>query len=89
VIHVYSSGKNRDGGWSVLEKELGNGVCHDVKFHLDGVEFDDWTHFVAADALVLSKSTFSYVPALFATGEVYFAQSYWSPPLAHWKTFKA
>jgi hypothetical protein len=88
VIHVFSSGRNRDGGWTVLEKELGD-ACREVVFHLDGVEFDDWAHFVAADALVISKSSYSYVPALFASGDVYFPASFWHLPLAHWKHFKA
>jgi hypothetical protein len=54
---------------------------------LDKYEFDAWAHFVVADALVTSRSTFSYVPALFAKGKVY-APQWGHAPLSHWYSFR-
>jgi hypothetical protein len=83
-IHVFSSGKNSEG-WSTLQSV--NDTCGSVSFHLDKYEFDAWAHFVAADALVTSRSTFSYVPALFAKGKVY-APQWGHAPLSHWYSFR-
>eukprot|EP00591_Stephanopyxis_turris_P007348 CAMPEP_0195507214 /NCGR_PEP_ID=MMETSP0794_2-20130614/709_1 /TAXON_ID=515487 /ORGANISM="Stephanopyxis turris, Strain CCMP 815" /LENGTH=473 /DNA_ID=CAMNT_0040633823 /DNA_START=197 /DNA_END=1615 /DNA_ORIENTATION=- len=75
IVHVFSSGKNTDGGWEEIEN-IG-GKCGSIIFHLDEYEFDTWAHLVAADSLVISKSTFSYVPALISGGDVYFPHDYW------------
>lgn len=82
-VHVFSSGKNEES-WSVLEQV--NDTCACVSFHLDVFEFDAWAHFIAADAFVTSRSTFSYVPALFAGGDVY-APEWGHEPLKIWNSF--
>jgi hypothetical protein len=88
-IHVFSSGKSRDGNWSVLEKVGSNDECRSVAFHLDEDEFDTWAHMVAADVLVMSESTFSIIPAILSTGEIHFPEEYfWGTSLSHWHRFR-
>lgn len=82
-IHVYSSGRNEEG-WATLEKV--KDTCASVEFHLDEYEFDAWAHFVAADTLITSRSTFSYVPALIARGHV-IAPEWGHAPLKFWSSF--
>ena len=65
-VHIFSSGLNRDGNWTELEQGIGKDTCRSIQFHLDEYEFDTWAHLVTADALVLSKSAFSYAPVLFS-----------------------
>jgi hypothetical protein len=87
-VHVFSSGKNRDGNWSVLEKVGSNDECRSVAFHLDDDEFDTWAHMVAADALVMSKSAFSVIPAILSAREVHLPGEYWGIRLSHWHSFR-
>ena len=101
-IHVFSSGENGDGKWSVMEdlarssrnnehqnssQQQSSPVCANVYFHLDELEFDSWTFFIAADALVISPSTFSYIPALIRRDNVYFPRKYWHPALSSFTIF--
>lgn len=86
TVHIFSSGKNRDGNWTELENVAD--TCNNVIFHLDEYEFDTWAHFVFADELVLSKSTFSYVPALISAAKVHSPDDSWHIPLPHWKIFR-
>lgn len=82
-VRVFSSGLNKDGNWTTLEALSEH--CGNVTFHIDEHEFDSWTFMVRSDALVLSKSSFSYVAALLqTTGEVYCQRS---PRLSHWNLF--
>jgi hypothetical protein len=114
-IHVFSSGPNRDGDWSIMES-IGqmntiNNIsiidndddsnmttpsssssslpppCAGVYFHLNEIEYDSWTFMIAADALVISKSTFSYVPALIRYRNVYMPLRYWYPNLPSFHVF--
>jgi hypothetical protein len=85
IIHIFSAGNNADGGWADLEKATD--VCGTMVYHLDEVEFDTWTHFAAADEFVMSKSTFSYVPALFAAGHVHYPSDYWFGRLGDWSQY--
>ena len=82
-IHVFSEGDNEEG-WKALEQV--SDTCGSVSFHLYENEFDVWAHFVAADAVVTSRSTFSYVPALISGGEIY-APEWGHAPLEHWHAF--
>ena len=106
-IHVFSSGPNRDGDWSMMERlalprrnddnhQSGGGgqqqlqqspICANVYFHFDELEFDSWTFFIAADALVISPSTFSYVPALIRHDNVYYPRKFWHPVLSSFTIF--
>jgi hypothetical protein len=42
-----------------------------------------WAHFIKADILITSKSTFSMVPAFFNRQCVIY-QPHWNAPLPHW-----
>jgi hypothetical protein len=105
-IHVFSSGPNRDGNWSIMEQlaqptttvdENGNTttpsttvtppICSNVYVHVDEVEFDSWTFMIAADALVISPSTFGYVPSLIRYDNVYYPKKFWHPVLSSFNIF--
>jgi hypothetical protein len=101
-IHVFSSGPNRDGNWSKMEQLAepvpvdGNdnnknstipSICSNVYVHVDEVEFDSWTFMIAADALVISPSTFGYVPSLIRYDDVYFPRKFWHPVLSSFNIF--
>ena len=98
-IHVFSSGPNRDGSWSNMEQLAqatpadGNDnniippICSNVYIHLDEVEFDTWTFMIAADALVISPSTFGYVPSLIRYDNVYSPRRFWHPMLSSFIIF--
>ena len=86
-VHVFSSGPNRDGNWNSLQNLKKTYNCTSVSFHFDELEFDTWAHMVVADALIMSKSSFSEIPALLSRGDVYFPKGYWHPRLAHWNVF--
>ena len=81
-IHVFSNGNNTDGNWDTLSAVTD--TCASIQFHIDEPEFDTWAHFVAADALVISKSsTFGIVPAYMNAGEVYDTAKI-TTALSHW-----
>ena len=92
-IHVFSSGKNLDGNWSTLESLAteegadGGARCASVSIHLDEHEFDSWTHMITADAFIMSKSSFSLIPAALSGGEVYYPHSFWHFQLSWFHTF--
>ena len=100
-IHVFSSGPNRDGNWSMMEAlaqatttVYGNDnsttiapICSNVYVHVDEVEFDTWTFMIAADALVISPSTFGYIPSLIRYDNVYFPRKFWHPVLSSFIIF--
>lgn len=81
---IFSSGVNKDGNWSTMERL--SEICMNVTFHIDEYEFDSWTYMVAADTFVMSQSSFSYIPALLRTGEV-FTQWGSGAKLSAWKQF--
>ena len=91
-VHIFSSGKNTDGNWNVLTSVADGGApggCRSVSVHLDEYEFDTYAHLVSADALVLSKSTFSHVPALLnVRGEIHIP-TYYHLCLPGWREFDA
>jgi hypothetical protein len=62
-------------------------ACANVFFHLDELEFDSWTFMIAVDALVISPSTFSYVPALIRYDNVYVPKKFWHPRLSSFVLF--
>lgn len=85
-VHIFSSGKNRDGNWDALRSV--SDECGEVKLHVDEYEFDTWAHFVTADVLVLSRSSFGYVPALMNEGTVHFPFGFLHLRLPHWRRFR-
>jgi hypothetical protein len=56
--------------------------------HLDAPMVDSWLAMMSADILVISKSSFSYVPALLSRGVVFFTP-FWHMPLGHWVSTSA
>ncbi|WP_143593741.1 hypothetical protein [Synechococcus sp. 1G10] len=54
-----------------------------VHLKLDASMHDAWTDMITADVLVLSKSSFSYVPALYNPNIVIY-QPFWHAPLPPW-----
>ncbi|CAK0844905.1 unnamed protein product [Prorocentrum cordatum] len=82
-IHVFSS---LEGNWNSSDfdgyRERGATV------HLDGDPMEAWAHFVAADVLVMAKSSFSHVPALLNDNCVVY-QPYMHLPLDGWVSAQA
>ena len=69
--------------------------AHNVHLHVDDEGAADesatqdvvrsWAHLIKADILLLSKSSFSYVPALFNQGCVLY-EPFWHPSFPSWVT---
>lgn len=59
-----------------------------TQFRVDGALEEAWAHMIKADVLIMSKSSFSYVPALLSAGVVVFAPGPriigYGKPLKHW-----
>jgi hypothetical protein len=74
LFHIYSQGN--------LEsfKDLQN---NDVKFYLNYDIIDSFTGMVAANVLVTSPSSLSYVAALISDGEIYYKR-FWHGPRKNW-----
>lgn len=75
LFHIYSQGNVSDF------KEF---EALDVEFHIEKDIFDTFNALVAADVLITSASSFSYVAALLSDNEVYY-HLFWHKPLKHWK----
>jgi len=74
LFHIYSQG-------DILQfKELEN---NDVVFHLNEDIVETFIGMVAADKLVISPSSFSYVAALISDGEIYY-KPFWHNPRKEW-----
>ena len=89
VVHAFSAGhRAKHAGWGTLMLEFVRAGCGSLTVHLDIDEFKTWTNMVAANALVLSRSLFSLVPALISGGEVHAPSNVnqkWYLP--HWAVF--
>ncbi len=73
-FHIYSQGEMNN--FAILQKE-------DVIFHLDEDICKTFTELVAADILLTSPSSLSYVAALISDGEIYYKQ-FWHKPRSNW-----
>jgi hypothetical protein len=59
-----------------------------VTFHLYVDEFDSWTLMIAANVFVMTPSSFSIIPAILNTEEVYLPRYYLGAiALSSWKVF--
>lgn len=56
-----------------------------VDLQLDTDLLQVWQHMMAADILVMSASSFSWVPALFNSRTVIYPHDFWYPPMQGWK----
>lgn len=74
LFHIYSQGEMNN--FTILQKE-------DVIFHLDEDICKTFTELVAADILLTSPSSLSYVAALISDGEIYYKQ-FWHKPRSNW-----
>lgn len=57
------------------------------KLLLDADLVEAWSDFITAELLVLAKSSFSYVPALYSMGTVVY-QAFWHLPKSEWLDIK-
>ena len=76
LFHIYSQGNVEN--FKELEKE-------DVEFHLDEYALTSFVGLVAADILVISPSSFSYVAAFLSDGVIY-AKPFWHRLKRDWIT---
>jgi hypothetical protein len=74
LFHIYS--QNDISDYDEFDKT-------DIQFHLNENLFDSFTGMVAADVLVTSKSSLSYVAAILSEGEIYYTP-FWHPPKENW-----
>jgi len=74
LFHIYSQGNITD--FDKFKNE-------DVVLHIDTDIEDTFIGLVAADILITSKSSFSYVAALLSNGIIYY-NPFWHPPLNKW-----
>jgi hypothetical protein len=55
-----------------------------ISYHIDTDTFDTFHHFVNADVLIISKSAFSYLAAIYNTNSIIYSPSTIQVPLKHW-----
>jgi len=74
LFHIYS--QNEISDYDKFDKT-------NVVFHLNENLFDTFTGLVAADVLIMSKSSLSYSAAILSDGEIYY-QPFWHKPGEKW-----
>lgn len=77
LFHIYSEGKIED--FEIYKNA-------DTKLHINEDICKTFIQLVAADILVMSKSSFSYVAALLSDGEVYY-KKFWHKPRKGWNVY--
>lgn len=75
VVHIYSQGENQ-----ILKAFQSKNFI----FHLNESIEKTFFEMASADALIMSKGSFSYTAALMSEGEIFYLP-FWHPPLSHWK----
>ena len=74
LFHIYSQGDN---------SSFNKYISDDVVFHINEDIYTTFIGLVAADVLVMSRSSFSYVAALLNEGIIYYCP-FWHIPAKHW-----
>ena len=74
LFHIYSQGE-----LSNFDKYISDDTILKINMNI----FDTFTEMVAADALIMSRSSFSYSAAVLSDGDIYY-QNFWHPPMKHW-----
>tara|TARA_B110000046_G_C12855984_1_gene339711 strand:+ start:55 stop:771 length:717 start_codon:yes stop_codon:yes gene_type:complete len=74
MFHIYSQGE-----LSNFSKYIANDTILKINMNI----FDTFTEMVGADALIMSRSSFSYSAAVLSDGDIYY-QKLWHPPMKHW-----
>ena len=59
----------------------------DAELVIDGCPFSDFHHLMMSDVLVTSKSSFSYLPAMFTDARVIY-NKFWHEPKSYWEIGK-
>lgn len=77
TVHVYSEQQSIPEGWDSL-RSLPN-----IQLHLNASIIQAWSSMIQSETLILSKSSFSFVPAIFAPHKVIYTP-YWANPLPGW-----
>ncbi len=84
--HIFSQGKSADFVcYTKNEGDLEKEDRSDVTLHLNDSNEDTFIGMAAADVLVTSKSSFSYVAALFSDGDILHTE-FWHKPCSWWTT---
>lgn len=74
LFHIYSQGNIED-----FIKYNANDTILKINMNL----FDTFKEMVGANALIMSKSSFSYTAAILSDGDIYYL-NFWHPPMKHW-----
>jgi len=74
LFHIYSQGNMSD---------FNDFVNDDVCFYLNHDIVETFIGLVAADVLVMSRSSLSYISGLLSDGEIYYLP-FWHPPRKNW-----
>jgi hypothetical protein len=74
LFHIYSQGE------SYLFEQF---ISEDTILHINTDMFSSFTEMVAADILVTSFSSFSYIAAFLNSGTIYY-HPFWHPPRKSW-----
>tara|TARA_B100001758_G_scaffold30192_1_gene21553 strand:+ start:707 stop:1423 length:717 start_codon:yes stop_codon:yes gene_type:complete len=74
LFHIYSQGELCN-----FSKYIANDTILKINMNI----FDTFTEMVGADALIMSRSSFSYSAAVLSDGDIYY-QKFWHPPMKHW-----
>jgi hypothetical protein len=84
--HIFSQGKSADFVcYTKNDGDLEKEDRSDVTLHLNDSNEDTFIGMAAADVLVTSKSSFSYVAALFSDGDILHTE-FWHKPCSWWTT---
>jgi hypothetical protein len=78
-VSVYSESQSTEA-WK-KDDEFGSLVDH---WHLDAPLVDTWKAIMTADVMILSCSSFSFVPAMFNWNGRIIYTPFWEQPLPHW-----
>lgn len=73
-FHIYSQ-----GDISNFHKYCADDTILKINMNL----FDTFKEMVGADALIMSRSSFSYIAGVLSDGDIHY-QKFWHPPMKHW-----
>jgi hypothetical protein len=75
VIHIFTQ-KSKDND------EISK-ISNNIKMYIDTDTFHTMHHLINANVLVMCKSSFSYIAALYNPNDIIYTP-FWHPPLNHW-----
>ena len=82
TFHIYSQGDESSFSLYLNFKD----DITDIKLHINKSIPDTFNGLLFPNILITSKSSFSYIAALFSNAEVHY-KKFWHPPLSHWKSY--